>query len=268
MTFIGVKQGMLTGLGPDYCGDITYHDLQIPSEAFAEIVTHVQRLDGSVLQNHLTPRRPSAHKGDFGHVVILGGDYGMPGAVRLAAEAAYRVGAGLVSVVTHPEHLSMVSGVRAEIMCYSSNSTSKVKYLLQRADAIVVGPGLGFSRWSKKLLKLAIKQQKPLVVDADALNLIAAHPMLLEHWILTPHPGEAARLLAIDISQVQQDRFAAVRQLQQSYGGICVLKGAGTLVHDGNSQVYLCDAGNPGMASGVVWAMCSAELLEGCWYKV
>jgi len=250
VTFIGVKQGMLTGLGPDYCGDIFCHNLQIPTEAFAEIVTHVQHLDASKLQNHLTPRRPSAHKGDFGHLAILGGDYGMPGAVRLAAEAAYRVGAGLVSVVTHPEHLPMVSGVRAEIMCYSSDSTRQVKTILQRADAIVIGPGLGTSRWSKKLLKLAIKQKKPLVVDADALNSIAAHPMQLDHWVLTPHPGEAARLLGLDIPGVQHDRFAAVRQLQQQFGGVCVLKGAGTLVHSGNSHLCLCAAGNPGMASG------------------
>ena len=249
VTFIAMKRGLLTAQGPDYCGAISCHDLQIPAQAFDEVGTTLQCLEHLALQEHLKARKPSAHKGNYGHVVVLGGDYGMPGAVRLAAEAAYRAGAGLVSVVTHPEHIALVSGMRAEIMCHGDAPRAQLKQLLQRASAIVVGPGLGRSRWSKRLLKLVLRQTQPLVIDADALNLIAQHPQSLDHCILSPHPGEAARLLATDISRVQQDRFAAVRQLQQRYGGVSILKGVGTLIHDGQ-QSYLCNVGNPGMASG------------------
>ena len=250
VTFIGMKPGLLTGSGPDYCGQVECHDLQIPSQAYSEINTPLRCLDFAELRRALKPRLPSSHKGHYGHVVVLGGDYGYPGAVRLSAEAALRVGAGLVTVITQPEHLPLISANRPEIMCLSANENTRVKKVLARATVIVIGPGLGQSSWSKKLWKKTCPQPKPKVIDADALNYLACQPNAMENSVLTPHPGEAARLLNTNATAVQNDRISACRQIQQRYGSVCVLKGAGTLIHDENNHTVVCRGGNPGMATG------------------
>jgi hydroxyethylthiazole kinase-like uncharacterized protein yjeF len=204
----------------------------------------------NIIEKALLPRPKVAYKNLFGHVLVIGGDYGMPGAVRLAAEAALRVGAGLVTVATRPEHLTIITANRPEIMCHGIIQMEQLEALLTRATIIAIGPGLGQSIWSKALLKLALTRNLPKIIDADALNLLAQYPQKDNHWILTPHVGEAARLLSSDIPAIETDRILAVKAIQQSYGGIAVLKGAGSLITGEHTPVFICQAGNPGMASG------------------
>jgi NAD(P)H-hydrate epimerase len=202
--------------------------------------------------DHMLPDRPKdAHKGLFGHVLVVGGDYGMPGAVRLAAEGALRVGAGLVTVATRKAHVYATVCGRPELLCYGiETSTTQLKRLINKASIIVLGPGLGQSTWSKRLLHCVLASEKPVLIDADGLNLLARHaPKARDHWILTPHPGEAARLLQQSISWVQANRIEAASQLQTQWGGVVVLKGAHTLIASAQ-VVQTCTAGNPGMASG------------------
>lgn len=209
----------------------------------------IQRLELRALQSLLPKRHRAAHKGNFGHVLIIGGNYGMAGAVRMAGEAAARAGAGLVTVATRPAHVSAIQAARPELLCFGVRYPWQLKPLLERCTVIVIGPGLGLSGWGQCLLKLALKSNKPKVVDADALNLLAKKSITCEGAILTPHPGEAARLLKLTIAEIQAQRFKSANDLQRQYKGVVVLKGKGTLIASENGS-YLCTAGNPGMASG------------------
>jgi NAD(P)H-hydrate epimerase len=169
----------------------------------------------------------------------------------MAGEAAARSGAGLVSVATRPEHAALLSVARPELMCHGVATAAELGPLLERATVVAVGPGLGRARWAAGLLGRVLESGLPLVVDADALNLLAEEPVRRDRWVLTPHPGEAARLLGSTAARVQADRFAAARELQARYGGVVVLKGAGTLVEAGGTRPPgVCTEGNPGMASG------------------
>ena len=173
----------------------------------------------------------------------------MGGAARMAGEAAARVGAGLTSVATRPMHVSAIVAARPELMVRPVDHRSDLEPLLERASVIAIGPGLGRSAWGRDLLARVLETSRPLVLDADALNLLAEEPIHREHWVLTPHPGEAARLLGTTTRAVQDDRFAAAEAVAERYGGSCVLKGAGTLIH-GPGGTAACPAGNPGMATG------------------
>lgn len=204
----------------------------------------------SELLTLLSPRKADAHKGDFGHVLIIGGAPGMLGAVILAATAASCSGAGLVSVATHPDHAPLISAAQPNVMSHAVSNSCELQPLIDRASVLVVGPGLGQSAWSKKLFATAIKSSLPMIVDADALNLLAKKPFKKPNWIVTPHPGEAARLLQTDIAHVQKNRPAAALQLQQQYSGVAVLKGAGTIIQRDAEHAVTCTAGNPGMATG------------------
>lgn len=217
-------------------------------------------LDLNTELKSLKPRLPDANKGDFGHVLIIGGDLGLSGAVHMAAESSARAGCGLVTVITHPEHAPLINITRPEIMSNgldidNNDHIEKFKSLLQKASVIIVGPGLGTSKWSLRVFNyvMTCKLNKPIIIDADALNILAGNSDIYNignNCILTPHPGEAARLLNITTRQVQQNRTSAVNQLQQKFDCTIVLKGAGTLVKSSDSLIYLCDTGNPGMASG------------------
>ncbi|MEK6750262.1 MAG: NAD(P)H-hydrate dehydratase [Pseudomonadota bacterium] len=196
-----------------------------------------------------SPRVRTAHKGDFGHVLVCGGQLGMGGAALLAARAALRIGAGRVSVATHPGYAALWSGIQPELMCHGVERAADLATLVARASVVAVGPGLGQGAWGLALWARLMEVKQPLVVDADALNFLAQNALQRDDWILTPHPGEAARLLKTSVQAVQQDRFGAVIALQEAYGGVCILKGAGSLVCGPDKIVYVCDAGNPGMAS-------------------
>lgn len=198
----------------------------------------------------LIPRARDAHKGMFGHVLIIGGHQGMIGAVRLAGEAALRVGAGLMSVGTQAESITAIVSERPEIMAHPVKTAEDLKPLLKKASVIVIGPGLGQTSWSQQLFKHVLNASQVKVLDADALNLLAhCKKLSSENWILTPHPGEAARLLDCTVKDIQTNRIKAVKALQKHYGGVVVLKGAGSLVCSSQS-LRICSAGNPGMASG------------------
>ncbi len=245
VSFIGLKQGMFTGFAAEYCGQIIYADLDIPETIF-QSMSHAAQLITSV---DFAKRARCAHKGHHGHVLLVGGDDGFSGAISLASEAALRVGAGLVSVATRKSHANLVNVTRPELMCHGVEGCEALLPLLNKASVVVVGPGLGQSLWAKKLLEAVIKSDKPLVIDADALNLLATKRQYRDNWVLTPHPGEAARLLGCSTDDIANNRFLAASQIQTLYGGVIVLKGTGTLIDNGEG-VSVSTTGNPGMASG------------------
>ena len=245
VTFIGLKQGLFTGHAADYCGEIVYASLAVPDAIFQQVLPSAIR----VVKTPLPRRDRCTHKGNYGHVLIVGGDSGYSGAARLAGEAALRVGAGLVSIATRKEHAGLMNLNRPELMCHGVESAGQLSALLEKASVVVVGPGLGQSAWAKTLFITTIKTQKPLIIDADGLNLLAVSPITNSNWILTPHPGEAARLLNCSTADIQQDRFTAASAIQIKYGGIAILKGAGTLIASGD-EMAVSTTGNPGMASG------------------
>lgn len=247
--FIGLKQGLLTGDAVDYVGGLNCERLGLPATIFAQVPSMTALLSLNEIQALLPSRKRNSHKGNYGHVLVVGGDYGMAGAARMAAEAAARIGAGLVTVATRPEHVAGINAARPELLCFGITQARALEPLLTKASVIIVGPGLGQSNWSQELLGLALQTIQPKVIDADALNLITAKPLQRQDWILTPHPGEAARLLQSSISTIQADRFCAVKELQLRYGGVAILKGAGSLIRS-QDKIYLSNAGNPGMASG------------------
>lgn len=253
LTFILPKRGLYTGPGLACAGKVIYDDLAVDESILHAVQPVASRMDTTLLSQFLNPRRRHAHKGQFGHVLIIGGDYSMGGAVRMAAEAAMRVGAGLVSVATRPEHVSLVSGSRPELMCHSVSNERELAPLLQRASVVVIGPGLGKSEWSHALFTKAINCKKPMVIDADGLNLLSKEPRVLTQTVLTPHPGEAKRLLSeYEVApSILSDRYQTAELLQRLYTATIALKGAGTVVqpYDGSCQ-QVCSAGNPGMASG------------------
>jgi hydroxyethylthiazole kinase-like uncharacterized protein yjeF len=251
VSFIGLKLGLFTGAGRACTGVIRFEGLGVPEEIYAKVAPLALRTTADRVRGLLPARAADAHKGSNGRVLIVGGELGMPGAARMAAEAAYRTGAGLVSVATRAAHAAAISAGRAEIICRGVELAADLRGILNGADVVAVGPGLGQGDWSQALWATVLDAGGPLVVDADALNLLAQDPLRRDDWVLTPHPGEAARLLGLTPSEVQHDRLAAVRAVVERYGGVCVLKGSGSLVAAADhGRVSLCDRGNPGMASG------------------
>ena len=249
VTFIGLKAGLLTGKACDYCGTLQFTRLAVPDSVYTQMSTDMYLLGAHTLHTYLPRRRRSSHKGNCGHTLLVGGAPGMSGAIKLAGEAALRVGSGLVSLATHADHAPFINLLRPELMVHAVESPVNLRPLLQRMTVIGIGPGMGQTAWSRGLLTMIQTAPQPKVLDADALNLLAQVPAKREDWVLTPHPGEAARLLATEVWQIEQDRVQTIRQLQKQYGGVVVLKGAGTLVASAGGIAF-CPAGNPGMASG------------------
>lgn len=250
VSFIGLKRGLFTADGPDYCGQLYFSDLHVPAEVYGHLTPAAKRIDYQALESAIPRRQRNSHKGHHGHVLIVGGDHGMGGAVRLAGEAAARCGAGLVSLATREANVSAITAARPELMCHGVERPAQLRALLQRANVVAIGPGLGSSEWGRAMMAVILESRLPLVLDADALNLLATDPMRHDKWVLTPHPGEAARLLGCSTAEIQQDRFTAVVSLEASYGGVVVLKGCGSLVLAGDGEIALCSDGNPGMACG------------------
>jgi NAD(P)H-hydrate epimerase len=248
ITFVGLKTGLYLGEAPDHVGSLEFSGLELPAAARKSQVPALRRVDEKILAAALPPRRRSAHKGEHGRVLIIGG-FAMAGAARLAGEAALRTGAGLVSVATTARSAAAIVAGQPELICHALRSTAGLQPLLRAADAVAIGPGLGLDRRADRFLDAAVDAERPLVVDADALTLLSRRPRQRADWILTPHPGEAARLLGSDIESVQHGRLESVRAIAARYGGICVLKGAGTLVHSAAAGTWICDRGNPGMAT-------------------
>ena len=249
VTFIAMKKGLLTGQAANYVGNLKYADLGL-ERAFSEDVNtyiHIQIQENLPL---IIEREPAAHKGNIGKVLAIGGNKGYPGAIRMSGEAALRCGASLVAVSCHSENRLNVFSSRPELMIAEPeiSDLSKSEFL-QSAKVIILGPGLGRDSWAKARFELAVSQSLPMVVDADALYFLADNRHKKDNWVLTPHPGEAARLLNCTVADVEKNRFEAVAEIANKYGGICVLKGAGTLVSDGTT-IWINTTGNSGMASG------------------
>jgi ADP-dependent NAD(P)H-hydrate dehydratase / NAD(P)H-hydrate epimerase len=267
VTFVGLKTGLLVGEGPEYTGTVVFDDLEIAPPP-GEFVPRLTRIVETEIHAALPRRRRAAHKGDFGRVLIVGSGPGMPGASRLAGEACLRVGAGLTTVVAAPENVAAIAAGRPELICLALTDKSVLAEALARADVVAIGPGLGRSAWARAALDAVLAADKPLVVDADALNLLAeAEVPARDDWILTPHPGEAARLLGVTTDEIQRDRLASLDRLIERFRGTIVLKGAGTLVGSTGRTPGVCERGNPGMAtagSGDVLTGAIAGILAQC----
>lgn len=251
-TFIGNKLGLLTGRGPHYAGQVAYETLGAEQQIDGCQVEPVAILATWADRKKTLPR-PSlaAHKGDFGHVLIIAGDHGFGGAGLLAAEAAARTGAGLVSLATRPEHVAPALARCPSLMVRGVEHGNDLQPLLEKAGAVVCGPGIGQGAWGRQMLQQVLASGKPRLLDADALNLLSMQsPAAADHQVMTPHPGEAARLLGCSVDDVEADRLAAVQALQQRYGGVALLKGAGTLVAAPDQLPVVIGGANPGMATG------------------
>lgn len=247
-TFVAQKTGLYLGDGPACRGRLHFSALGVDARHYAGQSPRLRLARPGDLGGWL-PRRPrQAHKGDFGHVLVVGGSPGMPGAARLCAEAALRAGAGRVSVATHPDHASSLPAGCPELMCRGVRGADDLAPMLAQATVVAVGPGLGLDDWARELLAAVRDAALPCVMDADALTLLAETPDRAADRVLTPHPGEAGRLLGLATADVQKDRPAALAGLADRYGGCSVLKGAGTLISSDRTP-WLCAAGNPGMAA-------------------
>ncbi|WP_329740699.1 NAD(P)H-hydrate dehydratase [Dyella sp. A6] len=265
VSFIAAKRGLHTGHAADHVGRLELDVLGLPDSVFDGTPADARMLR----PGHLPPRARAAHKGNNGHVLAVGGDQGTAGAIRLCGEAALRAGGGLVSVATHADHLLALNCARPELMAHAVDGPQALQPLIDRAGVLAVGPGLGQRAWGHALWLTALDAGKPLVLDADGLNLLAKEPRTFKAaTVLTPHPGEAARLLQGTVASVEADRFAAVRQLSARYGAVVVLKGAGSLIAAPDGRVAVCPWGNPGMASGgmgdLLTGIVAALLAQGC----
>tara|TARA_R110002124_G_scaffold58227_1_gene162319 strand:+ start:2701 stop:4377 length:1677 start_codon:yes stop_codon:yes gene_type:complete len=282
--FIVLKQGLFTGYAKEYCKDIYFSDLgvgdkldEFNKKSKENITTKAHLISDINLDKYVKLKRREQYKSkhDFGHVVILGGDYGMGGAALMAGLAALRTGAGLVTIATHPSNAELIFLKQPELMTfgidfnlfsenYSDNdynfeSEDRLASLLDRADVLVLGPGLGQSAWGKRVWgSIKNYHARPIVLDADGLNWLAKdqekRDIIRDNWVLTPHPGEAGRLLGLNSDIIQQDRFKAIEQILAEYHGVCVLKGSGSIIskyeqHNKNNLKYVCPLGNPGMAT-------------------
>lgn len=248
LAFIALKPGLLTGKARDYVGKLNYHALGLENWLAGQQAP-MMRYDASDLSRWLTPRRATSHKGDNGRLLVIGGDHGTAGAIRMTSEAALRSGAGLVRVLTHKQNIASLLTARPELMVQELTAEA-LDDGLEWADVIVIGPGLGQGDWGKKALKKVENSQKPMLWDADALNLLAISPEKRQNRIITPHPGEAARLLNIKTAEIESDRLHAAQRLVKRYGGVVVLKGAGTIIASQQGELAFADVGNAGMASG------------------
>jgi ADP-dependent NAD(P)H-hydrate dehydratase / NAD(P)H-hydrate epimerase len=249
--FMAGKAGLRTGAALDHVGTLSLATLDMPADWFDGVAAHAQRLTPIALARSLAPRRRDSHKGSNGRVLCVGGEVGSGGAIMLCAHAALRTGAGLVEVATRAQHVAPLLARLPEAMVHEVTDAQSLQFALDRADSIALGPGLGQHEWGRGLYERAVASGKPLLLDADALNLLATHPFALPaDAVMTPHPGEAARLLGISTAEVQRDRFAAARSLCERYSCVVVLKGAGSIVAAAHETPRVIAAGNPGMAVG------------------
>lgn len=267
VTFIGLKVGLFTGDAADVVGELVFNDLHADSQLLEGAPVSARRLNAGNLPR-LAARPPASHKGKFGHVLLMGGDRGFGGAILLSAQSALRSGAGMVSVATRSEHVPAALARIPEAMVVGASSANQLMGLLQKVSVLVVGPGLGQAAWGRSLLSAAANAPVPQVWDADALNMLAEERVRLPRdCVITPHPGEAARLLGISTAQVQADRPAAAHALSKKYTAVVVLKGAGSLIAGPDGRLAVCHQGHPAMATAglgdVLAGLVGALLAQG-----
>lgn len=251
VSFVAHKRGLFTSDALDHRGDLVLDTLGLPDDLYERFDADAQLLDMAHMSRWLPPRARNSHKGKFGHVLAIGGDHGLCGAIRLAGEAAMRVGSGLTSIATRSENVSAINAGRPELMAHAVADAAALQALLQSASVVAVGPGLGQGGWGRSLLSAAVAANRPTVLDADALNILSQKFFPLPAVsVLTPHPGEAARLLGCDVAAIERDRFKSARTIAERYRAVVVLKGAGSLIAHPAGPLAVCPWGNPGMASG------------------
>lgn len=281
VSFIGMKRGLMTLDGPDYVGEMRYDSLGVPEDIFTKVGKAVVRLNYATLFSDFPERRGNSHKNSFGNLLLIGGDEGMSGAILMSAAAAMRAGAGVVTIATHPAHAAYLGTMHPELMVRGVKDAAALDTLIDKASCMVIGPGLGRSEWSEQLFGRAIQADLPMVIDADGLiwlSRLSRVPRVNNHWVLTPHPGEATHLLrgavensdtyeSSNLPNVQFDRFSSVMEIQQIYGGNILLKGQGTLICNSN-DVFLCPYGNPGMSTAgmgdVLSGVIGGLVAQGC----
>ena len=259
-TFVAQKRGCFTSTGKKVSGEVIYSDLEIPQRIFSKVASSSCIVDYEKAISEVVYREQDAHKGDFGHVLVIGGDRGMGGAGLLASKAAVHSGAGLTSLVTRPEHVTASLVACPEVMAKGVNSGQDLEEFLTKPNVIAIGPGLGQSAWSEQMIQRVFWEAEirdvPVIMDADALNLLAKLKLssnLPKKLILTPHPGEAARLLNTTVAVIESDRFGSAAKIQKKFNATVVLKGSGTIIcsQSGGTQKWgICGSGNPGMATG------------------
>lgn len=260
ITMIGLKCGLVTGDAVDFTGEIEVKSLGIDihqwhgrhtaadMDGAPYVPVYLQKYED--IKSDLPVRSPSFHKGNAGKLALIGGCQGMGGAICLTGMGALRTGAGLVKILTDKSNVQAINAQRPELMTADFQDPDAVTKALEWADVVAIGPGLGQSKLAESLLEQVLTLDIPVVLDADALNLLAKRGLSFsKRLIMTPHPGEAARLLGISVEKVNADRFHAVYELQSRCGGVVLLKGAGTLVCDGKKTVIVHE-GSPAMASG------------------
>ncbi len=263
VTFIGRKIGLYLADAPDYCGEIVFDDLGLSTASAAQQPVNYQLLEQQDIKLP-EPRKNNSYKNQFGHVVVIGGGPTMSGATRLAGLAALRCGAGLVSLCVHPDNVTVAASDHAELMVSDWNALDD---MLELASVIAVGPGLGNSPQAKEILQKLSTIDKPMVVDADALQPWFLNALSSQYCVITPHPGEASSLLESSTQQIQQDRVAAMLKLNEHWPVVGVLKGAGSLVRQQHGMLKLCSHGHSGMATAgmgdVLSGFIAAYLAQG-----
>lgn len=249
VTFIGLKRGLFTGKAGRYVGSLVFADLQLPDAVYASECPDAVLISFDGLHRALPKRVADHHKGHSGRVLVVGGDDGMVGAPILAGLAALQTGAGWVELMGREALVNAAMAASPALMAQCADDTPVLIKKVQVADVVALGPGLGLSDWSEALYTATLSEARRLVLDADGLNWLAKAPSTRSEWILTPHPGEAARLLNTDVDGVEKDRFNAARDLAKAHQAVVILKGHGTLVADPGGRVSVCDRGTPAMAS-------------------
>ncbi|HXS15851.1 MAG TPA: NAD(P)H-hydrate dehydratase, partial [Polyangiaceae bacterium] len=259
VTFAHLKTGLLTNLGHKYAGSITLSHIGVPSALPAHIEPSAWLIEESDVRARLKPRLSSGHKGQAGHVVVAAGSVGTLGAARLASRAALRGGAGLVTIVNDAQAIALLQSEVAEVMTqvFDVDAPAPLQpQVLERADACIVGPGLGQSPLAHALFERVLSARRPTVVDADALRYLAADGRQV--WqrlspgafcVLTPHPGEAAALLGVSSAEVEQDRFLAVERLASEFGACVLLKGSRPLLKAPGRAPVVSAFGSPALST-------------------
>lgn len=251
VTFIGLKPGLLTHQGTEYCGEIILRNLDIDTSVLIKPQSWI--LDLTYVRKLLPPPRPANnHKGMFGSVGIIGGSVGMTGAALLAGTAALKLGSGRVYLSLITDRTLEIDPVQPELMFRPPHALFKLDHL----NCLVIGPGLGMSADAYFWLDCALKSTQSLVLDADALNLISAYPKLANtlinrkaHTVLTPHAAEAARILDISTTDAQNNRVETIKNLVERFSCYAVLKGAGSICMMPDGKYYINTSGNPGLSS-------------------
>lgn len=272
---LALKPGLLTSEAVDYVGEVVLEDLGVDLQSYYGMLQNeienaapfpILSQTFEDIEDDLPVRLSSANKGDSGKVLIIGGDRGFGGASMLCAMGAMRAGAGLVKVATDPSNVQALNSLMPEVMTVDFYDNQMLSKALAWADVVAIGPGLGTSTRARELVLLVENLDKSLIFDADALNILALDGGFCRHRILTPHPGEAARLLSCTVSEINQDRLQACARLAEKYGGVVLLKGAGSIVCDGRTLTIIKE-GSPSMATGgmgdLLTGITSALLAQG-----